>query len=221
MPEIQFKETHDGSKTLYRPDINETYHSIHGALQESQHVFIQEGLAHYPQAKELVVFEMGLGTGLNALLAYDYADKHGIKIHYYAIEAYPITLEESQAMQYDKLIEDTKVFHQIHEAEWNTEVVLCSNFSLFKINNLLEDTDLSFIPAVDVIFYDAFAPAAQAHLWEPPILLNMFNLLKRGGHLTTYCAKGQFKRNLKSVNFEVKGVPGPPGKREMTIASKK
>jgi len=213
--------TADGTNTLLHKVLGEHYHSIHGALQESQHVFIQEGLAHYPQAKELVVFEMGLGTGLNALLAYDYADKYGIKIRYYSIEAYPITLEESQAMQYDKLIEDTKVFHQIHEAEWNTEVVLCSNFSLFKINNLLEDTDLSFIPAVDVIFYDAFAPAAQAHLWEPPILLNMFNLLKRGGHLTTYCAKGQFKRNLKSVNFEVKGAPGPPGKREITLAFKR
>lgn len=212
--------TKDGSNTLLHKELGEHYHSIHGALQESQHVFIKNGLALYENTQHLVVFEMGFGTGLNALLAYEYAQQHKISIDYCSIEAYPISAEESASMDYDKLVEDQSIFTQIHEAKWNEIVPISPFFNLYKIEGFIENTSLDFIGPVDVIFYDAFAPEAQSHLWEPPMLEKMFALLKKGGHLTTYCAKGQFKRNLKAIGFEVKGVPGPPGKREITLAFK-
>ncbi|MFT5071060.1 MAG: tRNA U34 5-methylaminomethyl-2-thiouridine-forming methyltransferase MnmC [Chitinophagales bacterium] len=212
--------TKDGSNTLLHEELGEHYHSIHGALQESQHIFIKNGLALQAPKKKIVVFEMGFGTGLNALLALDYAKKHGISIDYYSIEAYPISIEESQSLAYDQIIEVEHAFSLLHHADWNKLSIISENFKLHKIEGFLEETALDFLPLVDVVFYDAFAPNAQAHLWEPPILEKMFKLLTLGGHLSTYCAKGQFKRNLKMVGFEVKGVPGPAGKREITLAYK-
>lgn len=213
-------KTEDGSNTLLHQSINEHYHSIHGALQESLHVFIQNGLALIENKTEINVFEMGFGTGLNALLAYDYAKKNKNKINYFSIEAFPINLETAKQLNYDKLINNQDFFIQLHEAKWNELVAISPNFNLHKIEGFLEKTDLGFLPPIDVIFYDAFAPTAQEHLWEIDILQKMYNTLTNEGLLTTYCAKGQFKRNLKAVRFKVKGVPGPPGKREMTLAFK-
>ena len=213
-------KTEDGSNTLLHQSINEHYHSIHGALQESLHVFIKNGLDLIENKTEINVFEMGFGTGLNALLAYDYAKKNKIKINYFSIEAYPITLKIAQNLNYDNLIDNSAIFMQLHEAKWNELVAISPNFNLHKIEGFLEKTDLDFPPPIDVIFYDAFAPTAQEHLWEIDILQKMYNILSSNGLLTTYCAKGQFKRNLKAVGFTVKGVPGPPGKREMTLAFK-
>jgi len=213
-------KTEDGSNTLLHKSINEHYHSIHGALQESLHVFIQNGLDLIENKTEINVFEMGFGTGLNALLAYDYAVKNNIKINYFSIEAYPINMETAKQLNYNNLIDNSNIFMQLHEVKWNKSIPIATNFNLHKIEGFLEKTDLSFLPPIDVIFYDAFAPSAQEHLWEIDILQKMYDLLASNGLLTTYCAKGQFKRNLKAVEFSVKGVPGPPGKREMTIAYK-
>lgn len=218
---MKIVKTKDGSNTILHESLNEHYHSIHGAVQESRHVFIQYGLGLIEKPTKICVFEMGFGTGLNALLAYEFAIQHGIQIDYYTIEAYPITANDAKNLAYDSLIDDTSVFVKLHEAEWNKTISISPQFNLHKIENLIEEADLSFLPPIDVIFYDAFAPNAQAHLWEEAILLKLFMLLQVGGHLSTYCAKGQFKRNLKAVGFEVKGVPGPPGKREMTLAYKR
>lgn len=213
-------KTEDGSNTLLHKSINEHYHSIHGALQESLHVFIKNGLDLIENKTEINVFEMGFGTGLNALLAYDYAVKNKVKINYFSIEAYPINLETAQNLNYDNLIDKTAIFMQLHKAKWDELVVISPNFNLYKIEGFIEKTDLGFLPLIDIIFYDAFAPSAQEHLWEIDILQKMYQTLNTKGLFTTYCAKGQFKRNLKAVGFTVKGVPGPPGKREMTLAFK-
>jgi tRNA U34 5-methylaminomethyl-2-thiouridine-forming methyltransferase MnmC len=217
---MKIVRTHDGSNTLIHKSINEHYHSIHGAEQEGRHVFIQNGLELVSNKSEIKVFEMGFGTGLNALLAHEFATKHQIKMTYYSIEAYPLSVDEASQLDYDNLIKDASVFKKLHEAAWNEHVAVSAQFSLHKIEGFLEKTSLALLEPIDVIFYDAFAPSAQAFLWEPDILQKMYDLLAPEGLLSTYCAKGQFKRNLKAVGFEVKAAPGPPGKREMTIGHK-
>jgi tRNA U34 5-methylaminomethyl-2-thiouridine-forming methyltransferase MnmC len=217
---MKIVSTKDGSHTVIHDVLGEHYHSIHGAMQESQHVFIKEGLERHKDKSTVKVFEMGFGTGLNALLSCEYAEKNHVKVEYYTIEAYPLDVEQARQLNYPKLVGSKEMFNNIHDAVWEECIKLSANFQLMKIKGLLETTDLSFIPKIDVVFYDAFAPNSQAHLWEPPVLEKMYTLLNSGGHLATYCAKGQFKRNLKAVGFKVEGVPGPPGKREMTLGFK-
>jgi tRNA U34 5-methylaminomethyl-2-thiouridine-forming methyltransferase MnmC len=217
---MKIVSTKDGSHTVVHDVLGEHYHSIHGAMQESQHVFIKEGLERHKDKSTVKVFEMGFGTGLNALLSFAYAEKNQVKIEYYTIEAYPLDVEQAKQLNYPQLAGSKEMFDNIHTAIWGESIKLSANFQLMKIKGLLESTDLGLIPKIDVVFYDAFAPNSQAHLWEPPMLEKMYALLNSGGHLTTYCAKGQFKRNLKAVGFEVEGVPGPPGKREMTLGFK-
>lgn len=217
---MKIVSTKDGSHTVVHDVLGEHYHSIHGAMQESQHVFIKEGLERHKDKSTVKVFEMGFGTGLNALLSSAYAEKNQVKIEYYTIEAYPLDVEQAKQLNYPQLAGSKEMFDNILTAIWGESIKLSANFQLMKIKGLLESTDLSFIPKIDIVFYDAFAPNSQAHLWEPPMLEKMYAVLNSGGHLTTYCAKGQFKRNLKAVGFEVEGVPGPPGKREMTLGFK-
>ncbi|MCB0536729.1 MAG: tRNA (5-methylaminomethyl-2-thiouridine)(34)-methyltransferase MnmD [Bacteroidetes bacterium] len=213
--------TKDGSFTVKHAQINELYHSIHGAMQESKHVFIENGIALHKNKQQVSVFEMGLGTGLNALLTYKFAKENKIKVTYYCIEAYPMLAEDALQLNYTNTEDELAVFKQIHESEWNKVENIDEHFSLFKIKGKLEYTGLSFLKGIiDVIYFDAFAPTAQEELWQPDILSKMYGLLKTEGHLTTYCAKGQFKRDLKNVGFTVKAVAGPPGKREMTLAYK-
>lgn len=217
---MKLVKTKDGSDTVLHKIFDEHYHSIHGAKQESEHVFINHGLALVKAEGIIHLFEMGFGTGLNALLAFDYAKKHNLTINYYSIEAYPLSFEDAMLLNYAALIEEQTIFASLHKADWNALVSLSPEFSIFKINARLEDFDISSIPLMDIIFYDAFAPSAQAQLWEKEILSKMYFLLKPGAFLTTYCAKGQFKRNLKELGFKVEAHPGPPGKREMTLAYK-
>lgn len=217
---MKLVKTKDGSDTVVHEIFDEHYHSIHGAKQESKHVFINHGLALVKVDGTIDLFEMGFGTGLNALLAFDYAEKNNLLLNYYSIEAYPLSFDDAMKLNYASLIEDQSIFAKLHQATWNALVPISSNFNLFKIQAKLEDYDLTSLPLMDLIFYDAFAPSAQAQLWESEVLSKMFSLLKPGAFLSTYCAKGQFKRNLKELGFKVEAHPGPPGKREMTIAFK-
>lgn len=213
--------TKDGSFTVKHPEIKELYHSIHGAKQEGDHVFIKNGIALHKEQAHIAVFEMGLGTGLNALLTYRFAKANNIKVTYYCIEAFPVLVEEALRLNYFDNEDEKAIYKQFHESEWNTLIQIDKHFKLFKIKGKLENTGLSFLNnLIDIVYFDAFAPTAQEHLWQPTVLEKMYNILKVNGHLTTYCAKGQFKRDLKSVGFRVKAVSGPVGKREMTLAFK-
>lgn len=215
--------TEDGSKTLRNLSLNETYHSSHGALQESKHIFIQNGLAHFHTLDEVNIFEVGFGTGLNALLTFQYAEQNHQRIHYDTIEAYPITMEEVETLDYFSSIFSTQTVNveiQLHQLSWEETHEITPFFEIQKINNHLEN----FLPLVNYyhcIYFDAFSPESQPEMWDISILKKMFNTLKIGGLLVTYCAKGQFKRDLKTVGFIVENIPGPPGKREMTLALKK
>lgn len=214
--------TKDGSPTLFVPELDEHYHSIHGALQESLHVFINAGLQFLLDKglKSINVFEVGFGTGLNALLSNDFAQQNNINIHYESLEDYPLALEEASVISDSlELTEDQKNFFQsMHEAVWNKPVQLNEHFSLHKRQEKLQEYKIS--NSADVIFFDAFAPSAQPQLWEEAIFQKMYEQLKLNGILVTYCAKGVVKRRLKACGFEVEAIPGPPGKREMTRALK-
>lgn len=215
-------ESRDGSSTLLSEKFGVTYHSKYGALQESSHVFIKEGLFYKCIAKkELKILEMGFGTGLNALLTQQKAAALGLKIEYTAIERFPIDFEILAKLNYCEKLGMTNgqcLFDQLHNSLWEETVKLSDHFSINKRNQAFEET--TFDSMFDIIYYDAFAPNVQPELWEAPILQKMYDALIQGGILVTYCAKGDFKRALKSIGFDVKTLKGPPGKREMVRASK-
>lgn len=212
--------TSDGSSTLELPGGNETYHSRHGAVQESMHVFINNGLKLLGDVDTARVFEMGFGTGLNALLTSEQALRSDLDIHYRTIEAFPLTKEQWELLDFDQVSGKDKL-RALHEAEWGREISLNDKFTLYKEESKLDTWTYEEDFKVDLVFYDAFGPRTQPELWDIPALKKMYDILRPGGIFVTYCAQGQFKRNLKSLGFKVEAKPGPPGKREMTVAFRK
>jgi len=214
---LQLKETHDGSFTLFNETLNETYHSTHGARQEALHVFIKNGLEEVNQMP-LNILEVGLGTGLNAMLTFSQTKEKAI--HYAALEPFPI----------DKVIlaeiikcnainnSETALWNQLAFAE-SDEIKSINNNSTFCWH---QQTLQAFEPneRFDLIYFDAFAPNKQSEMWDISIFEKLYSLMNDGAILVTYCAQGQFKRNLKAAGFTAEAKPGPPGKREMTVAYK-
>ncbi len=214
--------TADGSKTIYFPDLDENYHSHNGALQESMHIFMKNGVHHFAEQDSISIFEVGFGTGLNALLTANFAVNNHTNVVYHTIEAFPIALEEVEALDYASLFENTELKELavgLHQLPWEEENTVSEFFQFKKIHDKLENYSLEN-EFYDCVFFDAFAPAIQNELWTPEIFSKIYSALKPGGLLVTYCAKGQVKRDLKSVGFRVESTPGPPGKREITLAWK-
>jgi tRNA U34 5-methylaminomethyl-2-thiouridine-forming methyltransferase MnmC len=220
MSNIKIITTEDGSHSLYHEGLKETYHSFHGALQESIHVFIEKGLRFWRTKtglpKEVNIFEVGFGTGLNALLVAQFAIDNEVKINFTTIEPFPLDMEIINQLNYATSIGKDKLkstFEKLHSSNWEEKVDINPYFSIHKIKIKLEDfqTDEQF----NVLFFDAFAPSKQAELWTVDLLQKCFSFLQEGGVFTTYSAKGQLKRDLKTVGFEVETLPGPPGKKEM------
>lgn len=222
MDKAQIKITADGSHTLYVPDLDESYHSVHGAIQEAIHVYINAGYNYFKTNNELNVLEVGFGTGLNTLLTYRETFKDARRVNYTSIDAYPLAYESIEQLNYlDELksnLQEQEFFFQIHQAKWNSFTEINKLFSLEKLNLLLEDFNVK--NKFDVIYFDAFGPRVQPELWKVDILTKMYEALVDEGILVTYCAKGSVKRALKEVGFTVDSIPGPPGKREMTRAIK-
>ncbi len=204
-------QTNDGSHSLRMEEMNETYHSIHGALQEAKHVFLKEGF-HQTEG-DVSILEVGFGTGLNAFLTMLEAHKTGRITHYVGIEKFPIEEDIIRTINYGELLGEPEWFDELHVLNWNMEVPISDYFFLIKLQKDIADTD--FTERFDIIYFDAFAPEKQPEMWSKDIFSKMLNALKPGGILVTYCAKGQVKRDLKEVGFEVETVAGPPGKREM------
>ncbi|MFK7757305.1 MAG: tRNA (5-methylaminomethyl-2-thiouridine)(34)-methyltransferase MnmD [Flavobacteriales bacterium] len=209
--------TSDGSSSLYIEELNETYHSRHGAKVESEHVFLKEGLDQLVGLDHIRVLEVGMGTGLNVLLSCNYALQRKTRIHLTTLEPFPIPAYLIAHLNYAELLDNktaSEWFSTIHQSVWEKEHQLHSNFSFQKLKCKAE----AFLGSekFDIIFYDAFGPHAQPELWELSIFQHLSKFIKPGGILVTYCAQGQFKRNLKACGFKVERLPGPPGKREMT-----
>jgi len=213
--------TNDGSQTIFVEDLNETYHSIHGAIQEANHVFIDHGLRLFHSDERVRILEVGFGTGLNALLTFLNADNLKLNVDYVGVEAFPVEEELLEKIEYPSFLEGgaEEMFKRIHDCAWNEKHELSNSFALTKMKMKIEllQSETNFF---DLIYFDAFGPAVQGELWQPTILNQMYDLLKLNGVLVTYCAKGQVKRDLKSAGFTVETLPGPPGKREMTRAIK-
>ncbi|MCB0401946.1 MAG: tRNA (5-methylaminomethyl-2-thiouridine)(34)-methyltransferase MnmD [Flavobacteriales bacterium] len=222
MDKYVIKQTSDGSNTIYLPELDETYHSVHGAIQEARHVFLRHGLNHFAGQTDLNILEVGLGTGLNALLTLLEAQKINQMIHYTAIEAKPLDEQTIALLNYQEAIglteEECGYFNRIHQSPWEDDNRLTSFFNFRKHHVSIQDfkTDDS----VNLIFFDAFGPRVQPEMWEEGIFRKLYQILTPGGVLVTYCAKGSVKRTLKAVGFDVEALPGPPGKREMTRAMK-
>lgn len=212
--------TEDGSHTIYSEQFDEIYHSRHGAVAESTHVFIQKGLAAIDK-KEARVFEVGFGTGLNAFLTWIYAEEKGLHVNYTSIELYPVSEPLLAEINYPSLFpkHDAKV-SAIHHATWNEVANLSPNFSLRKIQGSVLDLSLASA-TMDLIYFDAFSPEKQPELWTADVFKKMYDLLADGGILTTYCSKSFVRRNMQEAGFKVEKLQGPRGKREMVRAHRK
>lgn len=220
--------TADGSVTIAIPELNVTYHSKHGAIQESMHVFIEAGLRPLLHRQETIaIFEMGFGTGLNALLTLIEATKHQQKINYYTVEAFPVENKIIAQLNYCEQLQQPELkplFEQLHTAPWNQPIQLNPWFTIQKnhttLFNLSTIQPVNPLQPVNLIYYDAFAPGAQPELWTAETFTQLFNMLTAGGILVTYCSKGDVRRAMKAAGFTVEKIPGPPGKREMVRAMK-
>ena len=222
IPNKELFTTADGSKTFYLPELNEYYHSHHGAIQEARHVFLKNGLFEKANQQKLHILEVGVGTGLNAFLTAVEALQKGLEITYTGLEAFPLTPQEAQEMAYTnnpdlELFDD--LFSEIHATSWGEFAVINPNFKLKKQKETLQQTNFE-TEIFDLVYFDAFGPRVQPEMWTLELFKKLYHALKPGGILVTYCAKGQVKRDLKSAGFDVENLPGPPGKREMIRAKK-
>lgn len=213
--------TADGSHSLHVDELDEQYHSIHGAIQESQHVFIEHGLKFVKQSKwDVHILEVGFGTGLNALLTGLERNK-GDKFYYTTLEAFPLEDELIAQLNYADAIGTDRAqiyWKEIHEAQWEKQVVIDFFFVLKKLQQKLED--FSAEAEFDLVYFDAFAPNKQPEMWTNEMLAKVYDALKPGGVLVTYCSRGQVRRDLEALGFTVERLDGPPGKKHMVRAIK-
>ena len=220
----EIKTTSDGSKTLYINELNENYHSHHGALQEAKHVFIKNGL-NLINNYEIHILELGFGTGLNVLVTineYLKTDKNHV-INYFSLEKYPINESEVKELAYDSFFDEPNIkdyYQKLHECEWNKTTEIFPNFFFTKFQcDFFELKNLD-LPEIDLVYFDCFGARVQPDLWEKPLFEMVADIMKTGGLLTTYSSKGSVRRILQELNFKVEKKDGPPGKREMINAFK-
>ena len=210
----QIKYTEDGSTTLYVPEIDETYHSVHGAIQESMHIFINAGLKECKE-QNINILEIGFGTGLNAFLTLIEAEKSNKNIVYTTLEKYPLSKEITEKLNFPETlnIENKDYFDKIHHCEWNNVQKISPQFSIYKIQ--CDFTQFNDLQEYDLVFFDAFSPEKQPEMWTQDLFEKLYKHCKADGILTTYCAKGAVRRAMTAAGFKVERLPGPLGKREI------
>ena len=218
---LRIIQTKDGSQTVLNTELDSTYHSRHGAVTESKHVFLDKGLRKRleRQVTDITLLEMGFGTGLNALLTLTETSNLTHRINYHSLELFPIP--ESVWRQFElpnDLAGFQTEFEKMHASDWDTKFRLSKDFEITKHQTSLLDfvIDTKF----DVVYFDAFEPETQPELWTEDVFRKLFEMMNPEGILTTYCCKGYVRRNMISAGFVVEKVPGPPGKREMLVAKR-
>jgi tRNA U34 5-methylaminomethyl-2-thiouridine-forming methyltransferase MnmC len=216
---IELIVTSDGSHTIYVPELNEHYHSVHGAAQEAALVYVKNGL-EFCETDPVSIFEAGFGTGLNTLLTATSCIKNNRTLHYTSIEKYPLPLSVISTLNHSAFAgEDGKsLFDKMHKSEWEISEKITDRFYLKKIKGDL--TDCKIEGEFDIIYFDAFGPDKQPDMWTTVIFKKISDATVKGGIFVTYSAKGDVKRLLKANGFRVTMLPGPPGKREMIRAIK-
>lgn len=216
---IQLVNTSDGSHTIYVPELDEHYHSTHGAVQESEFIFINNGF-RFCKSDPVSILEIGFGTGLNALMTAIEAIAGTRKVNYTSLEKYPLEKDIIKSLNYHEFAGamGKEIFQLIHSSQWNTDTFLSKNFTLKKI-----ETDLTREKPsgrYNLIYFDAFGPDKQPEMWTREIFDGISSVTAKDGILVTYSAKGEVKRTLRACGFEVSLIPGPPGKRQMIRAVK-
>lgn len=214
--------TDDGSHSIKLVGMNEQYHSKYGAIQESQHVFIEYGLKQIAEFKnEISILEIGMGTGLNVLLTYIFGVESNCKVKYLALEPYPIQEDTWQQLNYThqlKLPDLQNNFELLHSSEWDEQNTLSESFIFEKQQKSI--LDIRFDQKFDLVYFDAFNPDLEPFLWSESVFKKIYQSMSKDGLLTTYSTKGIVKRAMKSCGFSIKKQPGPKGKREILNAWK-
>lgn len=244
---IKVELTEDGSVTLYSERVKEHYHSIHGAVQESYHVFIKAGLHYILSNRQSVnILEVGFGTGLNALLTLREAcrflthddnfganensrelsgqstSKNELSISYTALEPYPIEeslVDELNYIGFLSVPDMQNSFSLMHRSSDDALLQLGANFQFRKLNKRLEEYK-SDKPLFDLVYFDAFSPVVEPNLWTIEVFHHLYNIMSMQSALVTYCSKGIVRRMMQECGFKVERLPGPPGKHEMIRALK-
>lgn len=218
----EIRLTADGSPTVFDANTGAAFHSMFGALRESAHVFIGEGLVQAIRkfGGAVSIFEMGFGTGLNALLTHRHTTGAPVTIHYETIELYPLehAIVDALADHYPADAEETDLFHRMHSAAASKEYIFRRGFKFVKQIGDLRTAVLR--SGIQLVYFDAFAPDDEPSLWTDEIFLKLYTAMAAGGLLTTFCAKGEVRRTMLRCGFSVERIPGPPGKREMLRATK-
>lgn len=219
---MQIIKTSDGSHTIYIPELDEQYHSVNGAITESNYVYIDKGY-NFQEIQNPTVFEIGFGTGLNCLLTALQAEKDKRTTLFIAIEKYPLEKSVTKQLNFGGLIsnEAQNLFEKIHDCPWNEVANISEHFKLRKIKGDLTEYDFDNFEKCDVIFFDAFGPDKQPEMWTPYIFRNIYSITAPNGILVTYSAKGEVRRLLSAIGFEMERLPGPPGKNQMLRGIKK
>jgi len=218
--ELKLRLTDDGSHTLYRKDIDENYHSTHGAVQESDHVFIKNGLNYCHNTlfkNQISILEVGFGTGLNCFLSYLYAKNNKVRINYSGLEINPLNDSITSQLNYCSNNQDQLIFNNIHQFEWDKWESVSDFFKIKKISSSLQSC--KFENKFDLVYFDAFGPRVEHQLWNKKWYSKIKNFLNDDSVLVTYCAKGSVRRDLISIGYNVERLEGPKGKREMLRAS--
>ncbi len=218
---LQLIQTADGSNTIFNSEIGENYHSKHGALQESRHVFLKSGLQYFlsiKEASQVTILEVGLGTALNFLLSAEYCTQHQIKLDYVGIEAFPLNTEMISQTGYGQYIskELWESFQGLYPSAINHKVKINSFCQLELAHAKLLNFESPQL--FDIIYFDAFAAIHQPEMWGEEAIAHTVSFLKTGGVFVTYAITGNLKRQLKALNFKIEKAPGAPGKREMLRA---
>lgn len=218
----EIKTTSDGSKTLFINELNESYHSSHGAVQEAVHVFIKNGLVLIDHC-EINILELGFGTGLNVLVTINEflkTDKNH-SVNYFTLEKYPVLAEEVRDLDYGNIFPELQTaYAELHQANWNETIEILPNFFFTKFKCDFFDLPQLQLPKIKLVYFDCFGARVQPDLWEKPLAAMVAEKMEVGGLLTTYSSKGSFRRVLKELHFDVEKRPGPPGKREIITAVK-
>lgn len=212
--------TADGSSTLFSSRFGAHYHSLNGAVTESEHIFIGAGFNEL-SLKEINILEVGFGTGLNSALTASRSNLKGILVNYSALDLFPLPQNVYELLNYGMVLpaKTADYWRRICDAPWNQNVELFSSFAIRKLN--VDFTTWKPDKKFHLVYFDAFAPNDQPEMWQEQQFLKLFNAMYPDGILVTYCVKGIVKKALTNAGFAIERLSGPPGKRHMLRARKK